>query len=227
MGSKDQPDDDGRARGIRLDGERLRHDRKLRGLTQKELGKLAACSSRTISNAEAGRLVSASLLAALAAALQVEAAALLPPKEERRRSSDELIDRINFLIETIRQESERFVALYPKEYRERVLADERSSVAKRELFRESQKRIDGKSACRDCAAAVELWLPNYVQKFEIWLESAQKAYANFQEFVHKAALSAPSHFTVVEDDVERARRNMLHEVKKIRRSLTRALRSSV
>jgi transcriptional regulator with XRE-family HTH domain len=226
MDSKGRPNRDGRSRGVSLDGKQLRHYRKLRGLTQDKLGRLAGCRSRTISNAEAGRSVSASLLAALASALRVDAAALLPPEEERRRSSDELIDRANFLIETIRQESERFVALYPKKYRERVVAGERASVAKRELFRESHKRIDCNSDCRGFAAAVDFWLPKYHRKFENWLESAQRAYADFQELVHKATLSAPSNFTTVEDDVERVRRNMLGEVKKLRQSLTAALRRS-
>lgn len=226
MDSKHRPDRDGHSRGISLDGRKLTDYRKLRGWTQEKLGRLAGCRSRTISNAEAGRRVSASLLAALASALQVNASDLLPAGAERRRSSDELIDRVNFLIETIRQESERFVALYPKKYREKVIADERASVAKRELFRESRNRIDGNSDCRGLAAAVDLWLPKYRRKFEKWLASAQKAYADFQEFVHKATLSAPSNFTIVEDDVERARRNMLREVKKLRQSLTSALRRS-
>jgi transcriptional regulator with XRE-family HTH domain len=228
MGSKGERYRDGYPRGIPLNGNRLKRFRKVRGLTQVGLGQRAGCTSRTVSNAERGRPVAPSVLRALASALGVKASALVSSDGKRRRPSDELLDRVNLLIETISQESSRFVALYAKRYRDRVLADESSSTARQKLFRQSQKRVDRKSDCRRCAAAVEFWLPQskYIHEFENWRKSAQKAYAHFQEFVHKAVISSPGNSRIIEDDVECARRIMLGEVKKIRRTLARALRNA-
>jgi len=55
--------------GVRLNGGRLRHETQIRGLTARELAKLAGVSAATVSHAMTGHVVSAPTAKALAKAL--------------------------------------------------------------------------------------------------------------------------------------------------------------
>ncbi len=223
MNANRKTNDAGPSRGVTVDPKRFKYHRQLRGLTQKDLARKAGCVERTVWNAEHGRTISAGQFRALATAMEIEPTELLPPAVQCN-SNDDLLERVNVQIEAIRQESEVLVAKYVKEFRELVAMGVEPDVARRKLFHENQVRIDEKGACRNFATAVELCLPHFVQEFGVLRNKAQAAYVRFQSLVHEAAISERDEWRAFEDDIERARRVMLDEVKEMRRGLIAAMR---